>query len=215
MCGIYNFAYYLTLYVVDTGIKWADLVKRCTMTHIELYPHEVRGKSTMKSIQMLSHFHSGMLRCCRFPVGLKWSALTLRHMSHSDTYFTISLFILVHYKLFFKSWYILLVHGWIEYLEQWESSMILRRSSKSFGTTRQYWNHRTPSASCRKHYASPNFSLWWIWPIPMFVLWAVMTSSLMVRMRVILFNLSCGTTWSLGSSGSQQEVWGWIVRWLH
>jgi hypothetical protein len=36
MCDIYNSAYYWTLYVVDTGIKWPDLVKQSTMTHIEL-----------------------------------------------------------------------------------------------------------------------------------------------------------------------------------
>jgi hypothetical protein len=55
-------------------MKWADLVKRPTMTHIELYPCEVRGKPTMKSMQMSSHFQSGMLKGCRFSVGLKWLA---------------------------------------------------------------------------------------------------------------------------------------------
>jgi hypothetical protein len=35
-----------------TGMKWTDLVKRSTMTHIDLYPREVRGKPTMKSMQM-------------------------------------------------------------------------------------------------------------------------------------------------------------------
>jgi hypothetical protein len=59
------------MYVVDTAMKWADLVKQSTMTHIELYPCEVRGKPTMKSIQMFSHFHLGMLKGCRFLVGLK------------------------------------------------------------------------------------------------------------------------------------------------
>jgi hypothetical protein len=71
MCEMYNSAYCPTLYVVATGMKWADLVKRSTMTHIELYPREVRGKPTMKSMQMFSHFHSGILKGCRFPVGLK------------------------------------------------------------------------------------------------------------------------------------------------
>jgi hypothetical protein len=47
---MYSSAYYLTLYVVATGMKWTDLVKRSTMTHIELYPREVRDKPTMKSI---------------------------------------------------------------------------------------------------------------------------------------------------------------------
>jgi hypothetical protein len=44
MCDRYNSAYCLTLYVVNMGMKWADLVNRSTMTHIELYPREVRGK---------------------------------------------------------------------------------------------------------------------------------------------------------------------------
>jgi hypothetical protein len=52
-------------------MKWADLVKRSTMTHIDLYPREVRGRATMKSMQMFSHFHSGILKGCRFSVGLK------------------------------------------------------------------------------------------------------------------------------------------------
>jgi hypothetical protein len=215
MCNIYNSAYYLTLYVVDTGIKWVDFIKWSTMTHIELYPREVRDKPTMKSMQMFSHFHSGMLKGCRFLAGLRWSALTLRHVSHLDTYFAISCFIRVHQKFFFKSWYILLAPGWIEYLEQWASFMILRWSSKSLGTTSRSLNHITPSASCWKHWASPNSNLWRIWPIPTSVLWAVMTSSLMVGMRAMLFNLPCGTTRRLGSSKSQHEEWGGTVRWLH
>jgi hypothetical protein len=42
-----------------------------------LYPREMRGKPTMKSIHMFSHFHSGMLKGSRFSVGKKWSTLTL------------------------------------------------------------------------------------------------------------------------------------------
>jgi hypothetical protein len=41
------------------------------MTHTELYPREVRGKPTMKSLQMFSHFHFEMLKGCRFLAGLK------------------------------------------------------------------------------------------------------------------------------------------------
>jgi hypothetical protein len=71
MCDIYSYAYCLTLYVVDTGIKWADLVKRFMMTQMELYPCEVRGRPTMKSIQMSSHLHSGILKGYKFPASLK------------------------------------------------------------------------------------------------------------------------------------------------
>jgi hypothetical protein len=185
------------------------------MTHIELYPCEVWGKPTIKSMQIFFHFHSGMLKGCRFSAGLKWSVLTLRQVSHSDTYFAISQFILVHQKFFFKSWYILLVLGWIEFHEQWALSMILRWSSKSFRTMRWSSNYRTPSVSCQKHWASPNSNLRRRWLIPTFVLLAAMTSSLMVGMRAILFNLPCVTTQRLGSLGSQQEKWDWTVRWLH
>jgi hypothetical protein len=52
-------------------MKWVDLVKRSMMTHIELYPHEVRGKPIMKFMLMFSHFHSGMLKGHRFSTGLK------------------------------------------------------------------------------------------------------------------------------------------------
>jgi hypothetical protein len=31
----------------------------------------VRGKPTMKSMQMFFHFYSRMLKGCRFPVGVK------------------------------------------------------------------------------------------------------------------------------------------------
>jgi hypothetical protein len=41
-------------------MKWVGLVKRSTLTHIELYPYEVWGKPTMKSMQIFSHFHSVM-----------------------------------------------------------------------------------------------------------------------------------------------------------
>jgi hypothetical protein len=68
---MYSSVYYPTLYVMAMGMKWADLVKRSTMTHIKLYPREVRGKPIIKSMQMFSHFHSGIFKGCRFPAGLK------------------------------------------------------------------------------------------------------------------------------------------------
>jgi hypothetical protein len=59
MCDMYRFAYYLILYVVDTGIKWADLVKQSTMIHMELYPREVRSRPTMKPTHMFFSFPLG------------------------------------------------------------------------------------------------------------------------------------------------------------
>jgi hypothetical protein len=146
-------------------MKW-DLVRQSTITHIESYLCVVRDNPTIKSMLMSSHFHSGMLKGWRFPAGFKWSALTLQHVPHLATYLMTSLFILVHQKLFLKSWYIFFVPGWIEYLEQCASSSILRRSSKSLVTTRWFLNHRTPLASSWKHFTSPNFNLLWRWPIP-------------------------------------------------
>jgi hypothetical protein len=156
---------------------------------------------------MFSHFHSRILKGCRFPMGLKWSSLILQHVSHSDTYFTISRFILVHQKFFFKSWYILLVPEWIEYREQWASSMMFQWSSKSFRTTRRSLNHRTLSTSYRKYWASPDSILWRRWSISTSVLWAAMMSSLIVEMKAMLFNLPYGITQRLGYSGSQYEEW--------
>jgi hypothetical protein len=63
--------YCLTLYVMDTGIKWVDLVKRSMMIHIELYPREVRDKPTMKCMHIFSHFHLGILKGYRFSASLK------------------------------------------------------------------------------------------------------------------------------------------------
>jgi hypothetical protein len=71
MWDIYSSAYRPTLYVVAMGMKWVNLVKQSTMTYIELYPHEVRGKPTLKSMQMFSYFHSGMLKGCWLPAVLK------------------------------------------------------------------------------------------------------------------------------------------------
>jgi hypothetical protein len=176
------------------------------MTHIELYPHEVWDKLTMKFMQIFSHFHLRMLKDCRFSDGLKWSALTLRHVSHFDTYFIISLFILVLQKLFFNYWYILLVSGCIECLEQLALYMILR------------WSSKLPQNSIdilSEYCTSLNSNILQRCIILTSVFWAAMTSSLMVGIRVILVKLSCGTIQRRGSSGSQQEGWDWMVRLLH
>jgi hypothetical protein len=214
MCDMYNSAYCLTLYLVPTGMKWANFIRQSTITHIESCSHEVRGKPIIKSMQMSSHFHSGILKGCSFPVGLKWSALTLLHVSHSAMYLAICRFILIHQKLFFNSWYILFVPGWIEYLEQCASSIILRWSSRSFETTRRSFNHRTPSTSSRKHFASPNTNLLRMWLILTSIRWVVMTSSLIVEIRAILFNAPYETTRRLGSFKWQQEVRGYTIRLL-
>jgi hypothetical protein len=71
------------------------------------------------------------------------------------TYRAISIFILVHQNLYFRSWYILLLPGWRENLDKCASSRICCRNSWSFGTTRRFLNQRIPSSSIRKHRAFP------------------------------------------------------------
>ena len=57
--------------MVFTGKKWADFVRRSTITQIESYPFEVLGSPTMKSILISSHFHEGIFRGCKGPAVLK------------------------------------------------------------------------------------------------------------------------------------------------
>jgi hypothetical protein len=163
---------------------------------------------------MSSHFHSGTLKWCKFPVVLKWPALTVRQVLHSATYFGNFPLHPCPPEFHLQVLYILFVPGWIEYLEQWASSIILRRSSKSFGTTKRFLNHRTPSMSSWKHFTLPNLNLLWMCPIPTSIFWTSMTSSLMVGTRAILNYVPCGTTRRLSSSRSQHGVRAWIMRWL-
>ena len=51
--------------MVFTGKKWADFVRRSTITQIESYPFDVLGSPTMKLILISSHFHDGILRAAR------------------------------------------------------------------------------------------------------------------------------------------------------
>src|SRR5438105_14486761 len=97
---------------------------------------------------MSSHFHDGIAKGCNLPADLRWSALTRRQMSLSDTYLAISRFIRVHQNLGFKSWYILVLPGCIENLDWWASSRIYLRSSRSLGTTSLFLHQTTPSLSC-------------------------------------------------------------------
>jgi hypothetical protein len=76
--------------------KCATFVNRSMMTLIESWCREVLGRPTIKSMMMSSHFHEGIDRGCKAPADFKWLAFILWHVSHSDTYWAISLFILVH-----------------------------------------------------------------------------------------------------------------------
>src|SRR5207237_5220325 len=96
---IYNSAYVLVGYLVFTGMKWAVLVSRSTITHMESYPFCVRGKPTMESMWRSPHFHKGIANGCSCPADLRWSALTRWQTSHSVVYLAISPFIRVYQDL--------------------------------------------------------------------------------------------------------------------
>jgi hypothetical protein len=146
----YNLAQRLAGYVIWTGRKCADLVSRSTMTHIESNPFEVLGKPTIKSILISSHFQDGMSNGCNSPADFKCTAFTFWQVSHLATYRAISIFILVHQNLCFRSWYILLLLGWIENLVKCASLRINCRSSGTFGTTNRFLNHNTSDSSILK-----------------------------------------------------------------
>lgn len=104
---------------------------------MESYPCAVRSNPTIKSMPISSHFQLGIGKGWSKLADGSWQPLILLHVSHLTVYSAISFFIHFHQKLYFKSWYILLLPGWIENLERWASSMILFRNSWSLGTNNQ------------------------------------------------------------------------------
>ena len=140
---------------------------------------EVLGKPTMISILMSSHLQDGIGRDWRVSATFKWLVFTLRHVSLSALYLEISLFIQVHQKFCQRSWYILVLPGWIGSLERCALSRICFRSSWFLGTTKRLSNHRTPLWSRRKHlyFPSPRESFYLVIPIPLSWSCAMMTRS--------------------------------------
>jgi hypothetical protein len=137
-----------------SGVYWrkcATFVSRSTITQIESWWREVLGRPTMKSMLMSSHFHESIDRGCKALADFKWLAFILWQVSHSDTYWAISLFILVHQYKGFKSWYILVLPGCMENLERWVSSKIFFLRSLFLGNTNVLSNHNIPFPSWRKH----------------------------------------------------------------
>jgi hypothetical protein len=65
-------AYFSTVKLVCMGIKWADLVKRSTITHIESTLWVVGCKPTMKSMLMSSHFQSKIEVVTILPASCSW-----------------------------------------------------------------------------------------------------------------------------------------------
>ena len=129
-------------------------------------------------------------------------------MSHSDTYFSISRFILVHQNRSFRSWYTLLLPGWIEYLERWALSRICFQSSNSLGTTNRFLNQRTPSLSWWKHWTWGSFSLslYLILHMPASFFWAAIIWSRSVGVRVMLVSVPSATITRFNFSISWHRV---------
>jgi hypothetical protein len=104
----------------------------------------------MRSIPISSHFHSGIFKGCSSPTGLWYSAFTLWQVSHNDTYSAMSHFIPYHQYQVFKSLYILVLPGWIEYAESWASRSMSSLSCFRLGTHVHFPNHRVPWLSSKK-----------------------------------------------------------------
>ena len=83
---------------------------------------------------MLSHFHTRTSKGFNSPTGLWCSTLILMQMLHRMTCPAISAFIFFHQKSFFKSAYILVLLGWIQYLESWPLARISSHKAASKGT---------------------------------------------------------------------------------
>ena len=96
------------------GKKWADFVSRSTITQIASKPALVLGNPDTKSIAILSHFHCGISKGCNIPEGLWCSIFTFWQVKHFETYSATSFFIPGHQNIAFKSWYILVLPGWME-----------------------------------------------------------------------------------------------------
>ena len=99
----------------------------------------------MKSIGILSHFHSSILRGCSSPMVFYLGDCTCWHTRHLLTCFTISFFILRHQKCCFRSWYIFVPPGCIE---KGELCALVRSSffiSLTARTHKRTW-HNSPSS---------------------------------------------------------------------
>jgi hypothetical protein len=75
-------AMYISLQVDLTGIKRADLLNLSTTTMMASFYLVDVGNPVMKSMEMVSHFHSGIGRGCNNPVGCRCSTFTCWHSMH-------------------------------------------------------------------------------------------------------------------------------------
>jgi hypothetical protein len=104
----------------------------------------------MKSVPISSHFHFRMFNGYNNPTGLWCSSLTRWHVSHNDTYSAISRFIPYHQYIVYRSLYILVLPGWIEYTKSWASRRISFQIDFRLGTHIHFPNHKVPLSSSVK-----------------------------------------------------------------
>ena len=139
-----------TVYVALPGRKCVDLVCLSTITQITVYTFSVLGSSTMKSIAILSYFHSGTLRDCNNPTILCLGAFTSWHTRHLLTNSAISFFMFRYLKCCFKTWYILVPHRCIKQGELWALVSISFLSSSTARMHNPPWHNKLPSNGLEK-----------------------------------------------------------------
>jgi hypothetical protein len=83
----------ISLQVDLIGMKWADLLNLSITTIMASFCLVDVGNPVMKSMEMVSHFHSGMGKGCNNPVGCQCFALTCCHSMHLAKYSAMSFFI--------------------------------------------------------------------------------------------------------------------------
>ena len=72
----------IALQVNLTGIKWVEFLNLSITTMMVSFCLVDVGNLVMKSMEMVSHFHSGIGRGCNNHVGCRCSALTCWHSMH-------------------------------------------------------------------------------------------------------------------------------------
>jgi hypothetical protein len=91
----------------------------CRTRSTTSYPtgRRINSRPTEWNEESYSRIHGsmwGIFNGCKSPAGLWHSTLTLWQLSHRATYLDIALFIPYHQYLFLRSWYILVLPGWME-----------------------------------------------------------------------------------------------------
>ena len=163
----------------------------------------------MKSIPILSHFHSGIAKGWRVPAGRWCSAFTRRQTSQFAIYWAISLFILVHQNLWRRSWYILVLPGWMVRGDSWASLRINCRRCWFLGTTRRFSKYTTPWSFVEKQLAPPLAMFSLILDIPLSRFWAAMIWSVRVGFATKVERKPWGTMWRLSFRNSSWRS-GWL-----